>query len=131
MCYPLTRGRECESVSKVVMSESVPHTDTGQSSDSSLAIALIGIVLVLGIFAVPWFFDGSGSEWVPWYRKQPPVLVEYTRRNVSGAQWPQQTYSDPPPPPYNDDQGFGTQMLSPVRDCPRTPNLSQLATVMS
>jgi len=41
-----------------------PHDDTGYDAGASLAIALIGLVFVAAVFAMPWMFDPAPYDQV-------------------------------------------------------------------
>ncbi len=73
-----------------------PHTDTGYDANVSLAVTLVGLILVLAIFAVPWFLDDG---WTQWYRRPPSNSIAELR-NRSGLNLASpQAYRDPPWPP--------------------------------
>ena len=77
------------------MSDYQPHTDTQTDSSTTLVISLIGLLLVLSIFATPWFFDDSpngGPRPNPAY----PVVAVQMQKKPGERQAQQQAYRDPP-----------------------------------
>ena len=103
-----------------------PHTDTEHDSGAALAITLIGLFVVLAIFASPWVFsDGWWNN--GWRQEQVPMglPVEQPKAGLPVADEDAPDSSDPPPP-----YAF-VRVVRTIRNAVDTPDLSKLCVVPS
>ena len=103
---------------------SEPHTDTGHDSGGALAVALICLFLIAGLFLTPWFIDNTwrGSA----VQEQVPMglPVEPPKAALPTADEDEIDSSDPPPYAF-------VRVVRTMRGASDTPDLSKLCVVPS
>ena len=102
-----------------------PHTDTDHDAGAALAITLIGLFVILAIFASPWVF--SDAWWSNgWRQEQVPMglPVEEPKAGLPVPDEDAPGSSDPPPYAF-------VRVMRTLRGAPDTPNLSKLCVVPS
>ena len=111
-----------------------PHTDTDHDSGAALAITLVGLFVILAIFASPWVF--SDAWWNNgWRQEQVPMGLPVEEPKAGLPVGPPQARlptanedeidsSDPPPYAF-------VRVMRTLRSAPQTPDLSKLCVVPS
>ena len=101
-----------------------PHTDTDHDSGAALAITLIGLFVILAIFASPWVFNDAWTN--SWRPEQVPMglPVEQPKAGLPVADEDAPDSSDPPPYAF-------VRVMQTLRDASDTPDLSKLCVVPS